>query len=149
MALRYVDAEEVIHGSRRRAVETAAIVGRRLGLVPNVSESAEDLTPIPSDWSMVPERYHKFLGNVPSSQQDVDGLKLNASFETLGEIGVADRTVIMVTHNFVIGWFIRRALDAPWSRWIGLNQGHASISTVQWSYGLEPRLLRSNERGYL
>ena len=30
-----------------------------------------------------------------------------------------------VTHNFLIGWLIRDALDAPKWRWIGLNHANA------------------------
>jgi probable phosphoglycerate mutase len=33
-----------------------------------------------------------------------------------------DRCELLVTHNFVIGWFIRHVLAAPWWRWMGLNQ---------------------------
>ena len=67
----------------------------------------------------------------------------------LCEVGSADRTIVIVTHNFVIGWFVRRTLDAPWWRWIGLNQSPAAISTIQRGSGREPRLLRFNEHGVL
>lgn len=60
-----------------------------------------------------------------------------------------DRTIVAVTHNFVIGWFVRTVLDAPWWRWIGLNQASGAITSIQWSFDREPVLLSFNERGHL
>lgn len=98
------------------------------------------------DWSAIPSRFHEFLRSVPESEQDLDGALLDAAFSQLGKVGGDDQTVAIVTHGFVIGWFVRRALDAPWWRWIGLNQEYASITTIQWSSDVETRLLRFNDQ---
>lgn len=114
-----------------------------------MSELAEDLTPIPDDWSVVPTDYHDFLHDVPGVERNVGAARLDAAFDGIGEVDGADRSLVMVTHNFVIGWFVRRTLDAPWWRWIGLNHSHAAISTIEWKSGRKPRLLRFNEHGVL
>lgn len=148
-ALRESEPSEVLHGTRLRSVETAAILASTLHMEPTESVLAEDLTPIPSDWATVPKRYHAFLRGVPRSEQDLGGERLDAAFDEIAERGGDDRTILMVTHNFVIGWFVRRTLDAPWSRWIGLNQDHASVTTIEWADATEPRLLRMNGAGFL
>jgi serine/threonine-protein phosphatase PGAM5 len=139
----------VLHSSRRRACETGVLVADALGVTPEHSPYAEDLTPIPLDWSVVPERYHEFLRNVPDVERDLDGVRLDAAFDSLTAIGGSDRTVVVVTHNFVIGWFVRRTLEAPWWRWIGLNQANGAITTLTRLDGHEPRLVRFNDAGIL
>lgn len=126
---------------RRRA----DIVARTLNVASTASGLAEDLTPIPQDWTSVPTRYHEFLRTAPSAEQDTGGTRLDAAFDEFGQVGQVDRNIVMVTHNFVIGWFVRRTLDAPWRCWIGLNSDHAAISTIRWTTGVEPRLLRFND----
>ena len=131
--------------SRRRATETATIVARLLGVACTTSPHAADLTPLPVDWSTVPTRYHDSLRQIPVDEQDLDGVALDTAFAAVGQIGPSDRTTIMVTHNFVIGWFVRAALDAPWWRWISLHQHHAAISTIRWEPDAAARLLRFND----
>ena len=40
--------------------------------------------------------------------------------------GAEDRHELLITHNFVIGWFVRHTLDAQVWRWIGLNQANCA-----------------------
>jgi probable phosphoglycerate mutase len=68
---------------------------------------------------------------------------------TLSSVADQDRTVVMVTHNFVIGWIVRDVMDAPWWRWIGLNQHNGAISVVQWSDARPPQLLSFNQTAHL
>jgi len=41
-----------------------------------------------------------------------------------------DRHELIVTHNFLIGWFVRHALAAPDWRWLGLNQGNCALTVI-------------------
>ena len=111
-----------------------------------VSDACEDRTPIPKEWALVPERYHAFLRSVPADEADLGGHPLDQAVATLSAVGEADRTVVAVTHNFVIGWFVRSALDAPWSRWIGLDSAHCGVTAIRWQPGRSPRVLCFNAR---
>ncbi len=57
---------------------------------------------------------------------------LQAAVEHFGVTGDTDRYELLITHNFVIGWFVRHMLDAPVWRWIGLDQANCAITIVQW-----------------
>lgn len=142
-------AQEVLHGSRRRSVETATIVADVLGVALRTSPACEDRTPLPVDWAVVPGEYHAFLRSVPPEEADLGGRLLDESLAALGATGASDRTIVVVTHNFVIGWFVRSVLDAPWSRWIGLNSGNGAVTAIRWEPGRSPRLLCFNEQGHL
>src|SRR4051794_20695933 len=44
---------------------------------------------------------------------------------------------LVITHSFLIGWFVRDALGAPPERWMGINTGNAAACP---SSGRRPRL---------
>jgi len=60
-----------------------------------------------------------------------------------------DRHQLLITHNFVIGWFVRHVLDAPVWRWIGLQQANCAITAVRWETGRPPSLVSFNDTGHL
>ena len=66
-----------------------------------------------------------------------------------GVTGDNDRYELLITHNFVIGWFVRQMLDAPVWRWIGLNQAHCAITIVQWESDRPPILVSFSDTGHL
>ena len=77
-----VDA--IVHSPKRRAHETAEIIGAHLPGVPlESSEQADDRTPMPTDLSIVPDRYRSFLSRVPPAERDVDSHQLNAAIDHL------------------------------------------------------------------
>jgi len=148
-ALSDVNPDALLHSSRRRATETALIIATMIdGVSAEHSDAAEDRTPIPHDWSMVPVQYHEFLRSVPGDDADPGARKLNDAVSALSIVGEHDRTVVMVTHNFVIGWIVRGVMDAPWWRWIGLDQDNGAISVVRWSDARPPQLLSFNQNGH-
>ena len=66
-----------------------------------------------------------------------------------GESPAADAHELIVTHNFLIGWFIRHALDAPDWRWIGLNQQNCALTVILYQPGLPPSLVTFNDAAHL
>lgn len=149
-ALRATGADLVIHGTRRRSIESARAIATALDTASTQSSDLfEDRTPIPEDWSDVPVRYHASLRDVPSAEADHGARRLTQAVEHFSRPGPDDRTIVAVTHTFVFGWFVRSALDAPWWRWIGLNTANGAITAIRWSSDRESRLLSFNERGHL
>jgi len=63
--------------------------------------------------------------------------------------GDTDRHELVVTHNFLVAWLVRQALDAPAWRWLGLNFGHAALTVIRYAPGLPPSLLTYNDMSHL
>jgi broad specificity phosphatase PhoE len=140
------------HSPLRRAAQTAQILAGYLPGVPvSSSELLSDRTPIPSadQASAVPPPYRPFLGSVPAGERDPAAAHLNAAVEQLAVTGAEDRHELLITHNFVIGWFVRHALDAPAWRWMGLNQFNCALTIIQIRSDLPPMLITFNDLGHL
>ena len=95
------------------------------------------------------KRWHAWLDTVPPAERDGDAVALRAAVEHFGVTGPADRYELLVTHAFVIGWFVRHVLDAPVWRWIGLNHDNCAITVVQWDSDRPPTLISYNDTGHL
>lgn len=142
----------VRHSPLSRAAQTAQILS---GYLPGVPVAASDLladrTPVPADGQedAVPVRYRWFLDTVPPEERDHGGAQLDAAFGRLADAGETDRHELLITHNFVIGWFVRHVLDAPWWRWMGLNQANCGLTIVKVSAGEQADLVAFNDTGHL
>jgi serine/threonine-protein phosphatase PGAM5 len=140
------------HSPLRRAEETAQVLAGHLPGTPlSASELLRDRTPVPSDDGAdgVPPRYLRFLEQVPPEERDPGAQSLRAAVDRLTATGAEDRVELLVTHNFVIGWFVRHVLDAPAWRWIGLNQRHCGLTVVQVRDDRPPALISFNDVGHL
>jgi hypothetical protein len=51
--------------------------------------------------------------------------------------------------SFLIGWFVRHALQAPDSPWIGLNQQNCALTVILCRPGLPPSLVSFNGAAHL
>jgi len=140
------------HSALARAVQTADIVAGYLPRVPRHDCGfVADRTPVPSaaHRSRYPQRWHAWLDRVPDGERDEDAAALGAAVEHFGVTGPDDRRELLITHNFVIGWFVRHVLDAPEWRWIGLNQANCAITIAQWDSERPPTLISFNDTGHL
>jgi len=148
--LRNVPFAALHHSPLARAAETAAILASHLPVVPVHScDFVADRTPMSSPGDGWPPRYAGFLGRVPDEERDDGAVRLQAAVDYLGVTGPEDRYELVVTHNFVIGWFVRHALDGPSWRWLGLNSANAGLTIVQWHDSQRPTLVCFNDRGHL
>jgi len=148
--LRGVPFSGIHHSPLPRAAQTARIVADHLpGVAVHASDLLRDCTPIPSPAHQVPERWAGFLDAVPTDERDEGAVRVQAAVAHFSSVGAQDRTELLITHNFVIGWFVRHVLDAPFWRWIGLNQFNCAITIVQWQVDREPTLITFNDLGHL
>ena len=150
--LRAVPFSAVHHSPLARATQTADIIAGHLSKVPRHScDLVADRTPVPSpaQRGRYPDRWHAWLDGVPDDERDEDALALQAAVAHFGVAGDTDRYELLITHNFVIGWFVRHVLDAPEWRWIGLNQANCAITVVQWDSDRPPVLVSFNDTGHL
>jgi probable phosphoglycerate mutase len=150
--LRTVPLAAIHHSPLVRAAETADIVAGHLPQVPrHTCDYIADRTPVPSagQRDRYPGQWHAWLDGVPRHERDEDAVALLAAVDHFGFAGDCDRHELLITHNFVIGWFVRHVLDAPVWRWIGLNQDNCAITIVQWQSGRPATLVSFNDTGHL
>ncbi|BFU47417.1 histidine phosphatase family protein [Krasilnikovia sp. MM14-A1004] len=140
------------HSPLPRSVQTADVIATYLpDVARHACEHAVDRTPIPSveDRVQYPERFLPWLDGVPAQERDENAVALQAAVEHFATTDTHDRHELVVTHNFVIGWFVRHVLDAPTWRWIGLNQENCGLTIVQFDADRPPTLVSFNDIGHL
>jgi probable phosphoglycerate mutase len=150
--LRQVPFSAIHHSPLTRAAQTADVVAGHLQAVPRHDcEFVADRTPVPSagQRGRYPDRWLGWLDGVPDDERDEDAVALQAAVEHFASTGEEDRHELLITHNFVIGWFVRHVLDAPVWRWIGLDQTNCAITIVQWDSDRPPTLVSFNDTGHL
>jgi broad specificity phosphatase PhoE len=110
-----------------------------------------DRTPVPfaERRDVYPDRCHAWLDGVPADERDEEAASLRTAVGHFGVTGEEDRNELLITHNFVIGWFVRHVLDAPEWRWIGLNQDNCGITIVRWQSDRPSVLVSFNDTGHL
>lgn len=155
--LRDVPLTSLHHGPLPRARQTARLVADELtGVTPHVSDIAGDYVPhVPERAELPPEsadRYLRFLAGVTDEERR-HGTELarRALRRFTGPVteGSEDRHELVVTHNFLVAWLVRHALDAPERRWLGLNHHNCGLTVIRYSSGGPPALIAVNDVAHL
>lgn len=154
--LREVPLSVVHHGPLARAAQTARLIAGQLDGVPlHESEVAGDYVPYVPDKDELPEDTAayllRFLSDT-SEQEAEDGAVLAG--QALGRFtgpaeGEGELHELIVTHNFLAGWLVRDALDAPPWRWLGLNHNNAALTVIRYTPGRLSSVLFCNDTGHL
>ncbi|WP_354643778.1 histidine phosphatase family protein [Kitasatospora camelliae] len=155
--LRDIPFTAVHHGPLPRAAQTAQLIASRLTAAPTPSaaEPAGDYPPylpaegdLPAEHAAVVTRVLEHYG----SQELARGPELarEALARFTGPVaGGRDSYELLVTHNFLIGWLVRHAMDAPPWRWAGLNHGNAALTVIRYAPGRLASVLTYNDAGHL
>lgn len=138
------------HSPLRRAVETTELISERLPGVPvHPSELVGDYIPPVPDPQALPAVYATFLGDVSAAEYARGAELATAAVVRHAVPAETDTHELIVTHNFLVAWFVRHALGAPDSRWLGLNQGNCALTTILYRPDRPPALLRFNDMAHL
>jgi probable phosphoglycerate mutase len=138
------------HSPLTRAVQTTQLISERLPDVPvHASELVGDYFPPVPDPKVLPDVYARFLDGMTAEEYAAGAQLAAAAIERHAVPAEADTHEVIVTHNFVIGWFIRHALDAPAWRWLGLNQGNCALTTILYRLDRPPAVVLFNDMGHL
>jgi serine/threonine-protein phosphatase PGAM5 len=130
--LRGVPLDGIHHGPATRARETAYVVAESLpGVAVRESELLDDRTPMPEPGLEIAysEAELAWLTNVPISERDPGGARITSAIEYFGSLGEGQH--VLITHAFVIGWFVRSALGSPTNSWMGLNPFNAGLTVIR------------------
>ncbi|MFJ4436043.1 histidine phosphatase family protein [Streptomyces sp. NPDC088923] len=143
------------HGPLPRAAETAGIIGERVGVRPQLAETAGDYVPYVPRRDELPSHladfYLGFLADT-SPEEARTGAELACQAVDLYTGPAEGDTVrhdVVVTHNFLVAWLVREALHAPAWRWLGINHSHASLTTIRHTPGRAPYLHVQNDLSHL
>ncbi|MFF7599321.1 histidine phosphatase family protein [Streptomyces mirabilis] len=154
--LRNTPLSAIYHGPLPRAEQTAQLISAQLGDAPlQQSELAGDYVPyLPTKEELPPDSADAMLGflaQVPEEERNRGpALAREALAEFTGPVDCDHpRHELVVTHNFLIGWLIRAALDAPKWRWMGLNHGNAALTVLRYAPGRPSSVLFYNDMRHL
>ncbi|MFD3337396.1 histidine phosphatase family protein [Streptomyces sp. NPDC058700] len=154
--LRGVPLTAIHHGPLSRAAQTAQLIGEQLDGVPlQLAATAGDYIPyLPSREELPAETADAMLGflhQFPAEDREQGpGLAEAALAEFTGPVvGDEPRHELVVTHNFLVGWLFRAALDSPKWRWMGINHANAALTVIRYAPGRPPAVLLFNDTGHL
>ncbi|QIS13864.1 histidine phosphatase family protein [Nocardia arthritidis] len=147
-----IPADAVWHSPLPRAAATAHELARHLPNVP-VAEAAElvDHIPYVPTAAETPPSWRGFFDGYDEAEA--------ASGRRLAESLIArfasvpnspnDIHEILITHAYPIAWLIRHALDAPPSRWLGLESANTALTIIEYRPHLPPTLVMYNDMTHL
>lgn len=143
-----VPLTNVWHSPLERAAETArAVAGRLPAVDPEPTALLFDCFPS----GMTPDTpsvYEPFFGGVTEAEIDAGAAQMSdAVAEFLAHRPNAHE--LLITHNFVIAWFVRHVLDAPTWRWLTLTQANCGLTVLAQRPGRPWTLVTHNDLAHL
>ena len=143
-----VPLTNVWHSPLERAAETArAVAGRLPAVDPEPTALLFDC--VPSGMTPdTPSVYEPFFGGVTEAEVDAGAAQMSdAVAEFLAHRPNAHE--LLITHNFVIAWFVRHVLDAPTWRWLTLTQANCGLTVLAQRPGRPWTLVTHNDLAHL
>jgi len=141
--------DAVWHSPLLRAAETARAIAARLPAVdPVPSALLFDCVPGGPDEEM-PSVYEPFFGSVSEAEIEAGSAQMADATGEFLRRRTGDVHEVLITHNFVISWFVREVLGAPAWRWMTLNQAHCGLTVIAQKQGRPWTLLTHNDLGHL
>ncbi|MFD5214599.1 histidine phosphatase family protein [Microbacterium sp. NPDC058345] len=141
--------DAVWHSPLLRAAETARAVAARLPSVDPVP-SALLFDCVPTGMTDdTPLAFEPFFGSVTEAEIEAGGAQMSDAVGEFLRRRNGDVHEVLITHNFVISWFVREVLGAPEWRWMTLNQAHCGLTVIAQKQGRPWSLLAHNDLGHL
>jgi probable phosphoglycerate mutase len=137
------------HSPLQRAEETAAIMTQRMpALQSQPSALLMDCIPC-GPTSDMPNSFEPFFGGVTDAQIEAGEAQMADAVAEFLAPAREDRHDLLITHNFVIAWFVREVLDGPRWRWLGVNQANCGLTIIRVRSAKPPVLVAHNDLGHL
>ena len=133
----------------QRAIDTAEVITSRLGIDP-AQPSALLMDCVPSGPSPdMPSVFENFYGGISEEQISAGEAQMADAVAEWLAPSRDDRHDLLITHNFVIAWFVREAFGAQAWRWMGINQANCGLTIIRVRSAKPPVLLTHNDLGHL
>lgn len=138
----------VWHSPLPRAAHCARIVGAHLpkAAVLEAPELIDHVPHVPAD---PPREWAPFFDGY-GPEEAAESRRLSTALTTrFARPAETETHEVLITHAYPVAWLIRHALDAPEVRWLGLNCGNASLTTIEYRDTTPPTVLLYNDMGHL
>lgn len=96
-----------------------------------------------------PAVFEPFFGSVTEAEIEAGRAQMSDAVNEFLVRKTGDVHEVLITHNFVISWFVREVLAAPDWRWMTLNQSHCGLTVIAQKQGRPWTLLTHNDTGHL
>jgi len=137
------------HSPLERAAETATIMTERMPALSSMPSSLL-MDCIPSGPTPdMPKAFEPFFGSITAEEIEAGEAQMADAVAEFLAPDREDRHDLLITHNFVIAWFVREVFDAPRWRWLGLNQANCGLTIIRVRSAKPPVLLVHNDLGHL
>ena len=138
------------HSPLDRAWETAQVIQQYLPLTPS-EPSALLMDCVPAGKvDETPSIFDPFFGSVTEADIEAGAAQMDDAVAEFMAPSRQDQTDLLITHNAVIGWFLREALALPEWRWVTLSQSNCGITVLQRSRAGRPwAVISHNDVGHL
>ncbi len=137
------------HSPLQRAEETARIMTSRMPSL-DAKPSALLFDCVPSGPSAdMPHAFESFYGSVTREQIEAGEAQMADAVAEWLTPAREDRHDLLITHNFVIAWFVREVLSGPSWRWMGLNQANCGLTIIRVRSAKPSVLVTHNDLGHL
>lgn len=147
--LRDLNFTHAWHSPLQRAEETADRIMTTLGR-PASEPSSLLMDCIPSGpVPGMPRAFESFFGGIQPEQWEAGAAQMADAMAEWFTPSREDRHEVLVTHNFVIAWFVREVLEAPEWRWLAINQVNAGLTVLRVRTVKPHAVITHNEYGHL
>lgn len=141
--------DAVWHSPLERASETARYVAERLPSVdPQPHALLFDCVPTGMT-EETPSSFEPFFGSYSEAEIEAGRAQMADAVAEFLVRKNEESHELLITHNFVISWFVREVLEAPEWRWMTLNQAHCGLTVIGQKPGKPWSLLTHNDLGHL
>jgi probable phosphoglycerate mutase len=151
--LQDVPLSAVHHGPLPRAAQTARLLTTEVPL--EVSDAAGDYVPYVPEKDELPaesaDHLLRFLQQATAEELERGPELARVALERFtGPVdGDDDLHELVVTHNFLIAWLVRDALDAPKWRWLSLSHCNAALTVIRYTPSRPSSVLLYNDMHHL
>jgi broad specificity phosphatase PhoE len=137
------------HSPLERAADTARILTKRMPALES-RPSALLMDCIPSGPTpTMPHAFEGFFGGVTQEEIEAGEAQMTDAVSEWLVPTHEDRHDLLITHNFVIAWFVRETFGAESWRWMGVNQANCGLTIIRVRSAKPPVLITHNDLGHL
>ena len=141
--------DAIWHSPLLRAAETARAISERIPSV-EAEPSALLFDCVPTGMTEeTPAVFEPFFGSVTDAEIEAGRAQMDDAVNEYLVRKPGDVHEVLITHNFVIGWFVREVLEAPDWRWMTLNQANCGLTVISQKQGRPWTLLAHNDLSHL
>jgi len=141
--------DAIWHSPLLRAAETARAISERIPSV-EAEPSALLFDCVPTGMTEeTPAVFEPFFGSITDAEIEAGRAQMGDAVNEFLVRKPGDVHEVLITHNFVISWFVREVLEAPEWRWMTLNQANCGLTVISQKQGRPWSLLAHNDLSHL